>query len=101
MFMMMLSRTRALLTAATISLGCSAGVLAQDKPAVEWGTPGNAIPCDAWEKNEIAEIWTATKPITINGRTMVDLTLSRNAMAVGDTNVWQIVDKACGHPKKE
>ena len=90
-----------LLAAATITLGCSIGdALAQNKPAVDWGTPGNAVPCAAWEKNEIAEVWTATEPVTINGRKMLNLTLNRNAMAVGDTNVWQIVETACGQSKK-
>jgi hypothetical protein len=73
---------------------------AQNKVAVDWGTPGNAVPCDAWEKNEVAEIWSAVKPVTINGQKKFQLTLGKDGMAVGDTNVWQIVDKACGGKKQ-
>ena len=87
--------------AAAIGLVClTGGVFAQDKPPVDWATPGNAVPCQAWQKNEISEVWMATDPVTINGRKMLNLTLSRNAMAVGDTNVWQIVETACGQSKK-
>ena len=75
-------------------------VRSDDKAAVDWATPGNAVPCEAWEKNEVAEIWTATKPISINGKKMFSLTLGRNAMQVGDTSVWQIVETACGSAKK-
>jgi hypothetical protein len=71
-----------------------------EEAAVNWATPGNAVPCEAWEKNEVAEIWTATKPISINGKKMFALTLGRNAMQVGNTSVWQLVETACGPAKK-
>ena len=71
--------------AVAIAIGFGANPTgAQEKTAVKWGTPGNAVPCGAWVKK--GDTWTTVEPVSINGRRMGLVTLSPNAMMVGNTS---------------